>query len=157
MGRRNMKAAGFTLVEVLSVLFIIGLMTSVVVLSMPTPKSTLDVQAAKLTGQLNALVQDGLISGSVTAAGFSKDGYRLYSFENSEWTERASGEWQDSYRLTLTRASAKLDMPKKTEPFILFQPTGLSTPFELTLSDRDTKYALKTKGDGRIELIKSRP
>ena len=152
-----MKTAGFTLVEVLSVLFIIGLMTSFVVISMPTPKSALEVQATKLTGQLNALAQDGLISGSVNAAGFSKDGYALYSFENSEWTERASGEWQESYRLTFTRASAKLDMPKNAEPIILFQPTGLSTPFELTLSDRDTKYALTTKGDGRIELIKSLP
>jgi len=157
MGRRITKESGFTLVEILSVLVLIGLMSSVVILSLPEPKSELDKQAAILSGQLNALAQDGLISGSVTAAGFSKDGYALYAFENSEWTERAAGEWQDSYRMTLTRASAKLELPKKTEPIILFQPTGLSTPFEFTLSDRDTKYALKTVGDGRVELVKSLP
>jgi len=151
------KDAGFTLVEILSVLVIIGLMTSVVVLSIPQPKSALDEQAERLTYELNAMAQDGLISGSVNAAGFSKEGYTLYSFENSEWTERASGEWQDSYRLTFTRASAKIDLPKEIEPTILFQPTGLSTPFELTLSDRDTQYALTTSGDGRVELIKSLP
>ena len=48
-------------------------------------------------------------------------------------------------------------MPKTTDPIIMFQPTGLSTPFELTLSDRDAKYALKTDGDGRVNLIKSLP
>lgn len=157
MGRRITKDSGFTLVEILCVLVVIGLMSSVVILSMPTPKSNLEKQATLLSGQLNALAQDGLISGTVNAAGFSKEGYALYSFENSEWNQRASGEWDDNYRLSFTRASATLEMPKTTDPIIMFQPTGLSTPFELTLSDRDAKYALKTDGDGRVNLIKSLP
>ena len=157
MSRHIKEDAGFTLVEILSVLLIVGLMSSVVVLSIPKPKSPLDEQAARLNSELNALAQDGLISGSVNAAGFSKDGYSLYTFENSEWTERASAEWQDSYRLTFTRGSVKLDLPKETDPIVMFQPTGLSTPFELTMSDRNIKYALKTEGDGRVELIKSIP
>ena len=157
MGRRITKESGFTLVEILSVLVVIGLMSSVVILSIEPPKSELDKQVERLSVELNALAQDGLISGSVTAAGFSEDGYALYAFENSEWMERASADWQDSYRMTLTRASAKLDMPKEADPIILFQPTGLSTPFEFTLSDRDMKYTLKTEGDGRVELVKSEP
>lgn len=157
MGRRITKEAGFTLVEILSVLVVIGLMSSVVILSMPHPKSDLDKQAEQLSIQLNALAQDGLISGSVTAAGFSEDGYTLYAFENSEWAERASAQWQESYRMTLTRGSARIDLPKKSDPIILFQPTGLSTPFEFTLEDRETKYALTTSGGGRIDLIKSVP
>jgi len=59
--------------------------------------------------------------------------------------------------MTLERASARLDIPKKTDPIIVFQPTGLSTPFEFTLSDNETTYALATSGDGRIELVKSLP
>lgn len=157
MGRRITKELGFTLVEILVVLFVMALTTSVVILSVEPPKSPLEKQAQLLTGQLNALAQDGLISGSVTAAGFSEDGYALYSFENSEWAERASGEWQDSYRLSFSRANKKLDMPKETDPIIMFQPTGLSTPFELSLSDRDAKYTLASAGDGRVELAKSLP
>ena len=157
MRRRIVKDAGFTLVEILCVLVVIGLMSAVVVLSIPPPKSELDRQAALLTRQLNALAQDGMISGSVTAAGFSKDGYALYSFENSEWAEKATADWSGSYRLTLSRGSTKLDMPKTAEPIMVFQPTGLSTPFELTLSDRETKYALKAEGDGRVALVKSVP
>ncbi len=154
---RNLKDAGFTLVEILAVLAIIGLMSSVVILTMPKPKSALDIQANKLTTALNALAQDGLISGQVNAAGFSKDGYSLYTYREGQWVERASGEWADSYRLKFTRGTAKIDIPKKTVPTLLFQPTGLSTPFELTLSDRDMKYTLKTAGDGRVMLVKSVP
>jgi len=157
VGRRITKEAGFTLVEILSVLVVIGLMSSVVILSIEPPKSALEKQAERLNSELNALAQDGLISGSVNAAGFSEEGYALYSFENSEWTERVSDEWQDSYRITFTRASAKLNLPKTTDPIVMFQPTGLSTPFELTLSDSDLKYSLRTEGDGRIQLIKSLP
>ena len=157
MGRRITKDAGFTLVEILCVLVVIGLMSSVVILSVPKPKSSLEKQAVLLTGQLNALAQDGLISGSVKAAGFSKDGYALYAFENSEWTERVSAEWENSYRLSLTRTSATLEIPKTTEPIMVFQPTGLSTPFELTLSDRDMSYTVSTSGDGRVDFIKSLP
>lgn len=157
MGRQITKESGFTLVEILSVLVVIGLMSSVVILSVPKPKSTLDKQASILTGQLNALAQDGLISGSVTAAGFSEEGYALYAFENSEWTEQFSAPWQDSYRMSLTRASAKLDLPKTSDPLIMFQPTGLSTPFELSLSNGELKYVLKAVGDGRVELVKSLP
>ena len=157
MGRRITKEAGFTLVEILCVLAVLALTSSVVLLTVKPPKSELEKQATLLTGQLNALAQNGLITGSVNAAGFSKDGYALYSFENSEWTEQTTGEWSDSYRMSFTRATAKLDMPKTTEPIIMFQPTGLSTPFELTLSDSDVKYAVKTTGDGRVDLVKSLP
>lgn len=157
MRQRTSYEAGFSLVEIMVVLFIIGIMSSVVVLSIQPPKSALEKQATLLTSQINALAQDGLISGSVNAVGFSRDGYTLYSFENSEWTERVTDEWEENYRMTLKRVSAKLEMPKTTEPIIMFQPTGLSTPFEFTLSDRDTKYALKTSGDGKVELVKSQP
>lgn len=157
MRRRASHEAGFTLVEILTVLVVIGLMSSVVILSIQPPKSALDKQAAQLTSQLNAMAQDGLISGRVSAAGFTRDGYTLYTFENGDWTERVTGDWNDKYRVRLERASAKIDLPKKTSPSIIFQPTGLSTPFELTLSDRDMQYALKTAGDGRVELVKSVP
>jgi len=157
MACRASKEAGFTLVEILTVLVIIGLMSSIVILSIPTPKSALDKQAEQLTSQLNALAQDGLISGRVGAAGFTRDGYALFSYEDGDWAERHTSEWTENYRIRLERASARIDLPKEITPSIIFQPTGLSTPFELTLSDRDVKYTLNTEGDGRIELVKSVP
>lgn len=155
MGRRITRESGFTLVEILSVLVVVGLMSSVVILSMPQPKSTLDKEAERLVVELNALAQDGLISGSVNAVGFSEGGYALYRFENSDWAEQASREWRESYHMTFSRNSAKLELPKNLEPIILFQPTGLSTPFELTLSNGDQNYVIETRGDGRVNLVKS--
>ena len=154
MSARRQREAGFTLIEVLTVLIIIGLMTSIVILTVPTPKSTLDQQAEFMVGSLNELAQNSIITGKVGAAGFSQSGYVLYQFADDEWQELTSNEWGESYRLRYTRADARLDLPKEAAPSILFQPTGLSTPFELVMSDNDIAYTLLTSGDGRVVLRK---
>lgn len=154
MSARPNREAGFTLIEVLTVLIIIGLMTSVVVLTIPTPKSALDTQAEFMVGSLNELAQNSIITGKVGAAGFSQSGYVLYQFADDEWQELTSSEWRESYRLLYERADARLDLPKEATPSILFQPTGLSTPFELVMSDNDAEYTLLTSGDGRVVLRK---
>lgn len=146
--------AGFTLVEILTVLVIIGVMSSVVILSMPTPKTELDKQAELMVGTLNKMAQESIINGRVSAAGFDRSGYALYQYTDDGWQEMAADEWDASYRLKYKRYGASLDIPKKAEPSILFQPTGLSTPFELAMSDKDSVYTLVGVGDGRIILRK---
>lgn len=148
------KEAGFTLVEILAVLIIIGIMSSVVILSIPTPKTALDKQAQVVVGTLNKMAQESIINGRVSAAGFDRSGYVLYEYADDAWQELASDEWDESYRLKYKRIGAALDLPKKAEPSILFQPTGLSTPFELAMSNNDIAYTLIGEGDGRVILRK---
>ena len=154
-GLASDKETGFTLVEVLAVLIIIGLMSSIVILSIPTPKSALEKQTQVMVGSLNELAQNSIINGRVSAAGFSQSGYTLYEYDQDEWQELASDEWDAGYRLQYKRADTRLDLPKTSSPSILFQPTGLSTPFELAMSNNDIAYTLMTTGDGRIVLQKN--
>jgi len=149
------QETGFTLVEVLAVLIIIGLMSSIVILSIPTPKSALEKQAQVMVGSLNQLAQNSIINGRVSAAGFSQSGYTLYEYDQDEWQELASDEWDEGYRLQYKRADTRLDIPKNASPSIVFEPTGLSTPFELAMSDNDIGYTLMTAGDGRVILQKN--
>ncbi len=154
MTSRPHHEAGFTLVEVLVVLVIIGVMASIVILSIPTPKTALDKQANIMVGTLNKMAQDSIISGRVSAVGFDRSGYVLYEFANDDWQETVSDEWAETYSLKYKRIGAVLDLPKKAKPAVLFQPTGLSTPFELSLSDKDIAYTLIGEGDGRVALRK---
>jgi len=147
--------AGFTLTEILIVLVIIALMSSAVILTIPPSKSKLETQAQMMVGALNQMSQNSLINGRVSAVGFSKDGFGLYDYVNGEWAETFSEGWRDSYRLEFEREETKLDLPKTTSPSILFHPTGLSTPFELAMSNGETKYVLETSGNGRVILQKS--
>ena len=156
MTSRPHHEAGFTLVEILAVLIIIGVMSSVVILSIPTPKTALDKQAQLMVGTLNKMSQNSIINGRVSAAGFGRSGYTLYEFADDAWQEVTSDTWGDSYRLKYKRIGAELDLPKKAEPSVLFQPTGLSTPFELALSDKDNVYTLIGEGDGRVILRKDK-
>ena len=154
MSARLHKDAGFTLIEILSVLVIIGLMSSVVVLAIPTPKSALETQAPKLAKQLNALAQEGIISGQVTAAGFSGEGYTLYGYEREEWIVLHEQDWDEPYRLTLKRNDTQLAVPEELVPLITFSPNGLSTIFELSLSDGERGFTLEDSGNGRVLIVK---
>jgi len=85
----------------------------------------------------------------------SSEGFGLYDYVNGEWEETFTDGWHDSYRLQFEREEAKLDLPKTTAPSILFHPTGLSTPFELAMSNGQTEYVLEASGNGRVVLRKS--
>jgi len=152
---KSHSEAGFTLTEILIVLVIIALMSSVVILTIPPPKSDLETQVEMMVGALNRMSQNSLITGRVSAAGFSSEGFGLYDYVNGEWEETFTDGWHDSYRLQFEREEAKLDLPKTTAPSILFHPTGLSTPFELAMSNGQTEYVLEASGNGRVVLRKS--
>lgn len=151
---RQHKEAGFTLIEILSVLVVISLISALVILSIPTPKTSLDKQAELMVGTFNKMAQESIITGRVSAVGLDRDGYALFEFADDEWQEIISDDWDDNYRLKYKRAGADLDLPKEMQPSILFQPTGLSTPFELSLSDKDMAYTLLGEGNGRVVLRK---
>ncbi len=152
MPARSHHEAGFTLVEILAVLIIIGLMSAVVILSIPRPDSPLKKQAQLMTGHINQLAQNGIISGRVGAVGISKDGYALYNYQDQDWHEIISGEWDRGSRVRFKRENKNLELPKEITPIILFQPTGLSTAFELSLSDGGAQYIISGQGDGRVAL-----
>ena len=152
MPSRSHHEAGFTLVEILAILIIIGLMSAVVILSIPRPDSPLEKQAQLITGHLNQLAQNSIISGRVGAVGISKAGYALYNYEDQDWHEITSGEWDASYRVRFKRENKNLELPKETTPTILFQPTGLSTAFEISLTDGGAQYIISAQGDGHVAL-----
>lgn len=149
------KEAGFTLIEILSVLVIIGLLSGLVVFNLPTPKTDTQTQAETLTRQLNALAQDGLISGEVRGFGVSESGYALYRYDGETFKSVAQGNWAKNLKPALKRNDSKVKLPKEISPQILFEPTQINTPFILDLSGPQARFELQSKGDGRVLLVKT--
>ena len=147
---RPAREAGFTLIETLSVLVIIGLMSAVVVLAIPAPRSALETQSENLARQLNALTQDGIIAGQTVGLGLSPEGYSLYQYDREDWVLVHESAWEERYRLGLRRDGTSLDVPENAVPLFTFSPIGISSNFSLSLSDGDEDFLIQAAGDGRV-------
>ncbi len=156
-GRRNQ--AGFTLVEVMSVLLIIGLMTAVVVISLPPKTDPLITDGQAIRSDLRALAQAAIVQQKPFGLILRKDGYEIVRYENGLW--RSVGHKNPKAKgaaLFLYKDGLKIDVKKAEklgEPLIRFDTTGLATPFELRIEAGAQTYIIHAGPDGKIstELI----
>lgn len=134
------------------VLVIIGLMSSAVVMTFPKDPPPSRAVSDALVKRLNQTAQDSLLSGSPAAFGLSKTSFSFYSYNGSEWAEASSQKWPQGLTFTLRKAGEDIKLGDSSVPLIIFEPTGVSSVFTLTLSDFDGRYVLSSNGDGRVTL-----
>lgn len=147
---------GFTLVEVLCVLVILGLATGLVVLNLPTRAPALETQLKQVSAQLNIAARNAQIDGQIRGLDIAPDGYELFNYD-ADWTSQGAQAWPDVRRVKLNvdgtivdfKARAKLEDPR---PLIVFDPTEGVTPFALEVQSRDGEYILASDDSGKISV-----
>jgi len=131
---------------------IIGLMTSAVVLTLPQDKAVVNIYAENLLRDLNGAAQSSLLTGKTAALGVSEKAYAIYAYENEDWVPKRMEDWPEGVFVTFEKDAAKLELTEDVVPLALFEPTGQSTFFALTLRNHDKELRLSSKGDGRVVL-----
>lgn len=133
------------------VVFIIGLATGLVVLTMP-PRATPEQSAAKAFSQTMTQAQDqAILSGQPIGLILLEDGYSLAAWRAGRWeTVRGGQRFQHGLRLDL-RSESKVQFPDGW-PDIVFDSTGVSPSAELRLRGRsgDIDITLAMSGEVRI-------
>ena len=147
------KDSGFSLIEVMAVLFIIGLIVGSVILTMPERKSQFEKQSDRFIVEIRSIIEDGLITGHVTALSVNDEGYSLYEYKSGEWETLKDSSWALDYKVELKRDGVTLKLPEQREPQIVFQPIGQSSSFALTLDDGDQEHQFISLGQSRIDRI----
>lgn len=150
--KTHIKEAGYTLVEIMAVMVIIGLMTSAVVLTLPKDKAVVNVYAEDLVRDINGAAQASLLSGKMAALGVSEKAYAIYAYEDDAWVSKREGDWPDGVFVTFEKDKAELQLTEEIVPLALFEPTGQSTVFDLTLRNHDKVLKLSSQGDGRVVM-----
>lgn len=151
------KQSGFSLVEVMISLFIIGLMVGVVILNLPDRENSVVVEGRKLAANLQMAAQSSLIGQYPSGVRFNEEGYSIVKYDGEEWTPQNTysfGEDQTPI-ISLRQNGAELDMDevrKSNIPVIRYDTTGLATPFELSLLYGNEKVSLTGGVDGRIKI-----
>lgn len=139
---------GFTLVELLIVLTIIGLMSAAVVIAMPDPRGSLMSEAERFAARAKA-VQDRAVIGArpmavrVTSAGYGFD-------------RRAGGEWEAlndepfvDYRWA---EGVQAMIGGSGAARIVFDATGMADPATVTLVRDGEQVVVSIAMDGRIDV-----
>lgn len=153
--------AGFTLVEILCVLAVLGLTAGLVVLNLPRGEDPFKAEVQTFATHLNIAARDSAIDGRIRGIEINETGYDLLEY-SGEWRDISSTEWNDVFDVQLSiedqvidfndraKVLASAEKGEKTAPLIHLDPTGGVTLFTLELEGRDLTYQLTTDLRGRV-------
>ena len=142
--QRARSRAGFTLVELLMVVAIIGLAAGAVVLSMPDPRPSIGVEAERFAARLVRAREEALMTNRLVAVETDARGYGFVGLDGDEWTPLsgvfAPRPWGEG--VTAPRAPMR----------VVFDPTGVTDPAEITLSRDGVSRTIRIDGAGEVTL-----
>jgi len=146
---RRSAEHGFTLVELMIVLAIIGVMSAVVILTMPDPRGALIDDAEKFAARVQVARDGAIIDGREMGVAIDPLGY---GFE-----ERRRGAWRPVQQRALQRIEwskgTGVAIGRDTRKTIIFDTTGLvSEPATVTLRRDGEQLGIAIGQDGTIRV-----
>jgi general secretion pathway protein H len=143
MARARARIGGFTLVELMVVIVIIGLAASVVVLSMPETGGSLNAEAEAFAARAKASRDGAILEARPAAVRLGPGGYETMRRLDGQWREVASHPWVEGTAAELSGG---------TNGSIRFDSTGLAEPARVTLARGERRIAIDIGADGNVRL-----
>ena len=133
------RAQGFTLVELMVVIVIIGLAAAAVVLAMPEQGGSLRSEAVRFAARAKAARDTAILQSRPVAVAVGPAGYEIRTRERGAWRTDARYEWTGP-----TRPAAAIS--------IRFDETGLAEPAAILLRRGERRALIEIAGDGRVHV-----
>jgi general secretion pathway protein H len=150
---------GFTLLEVLVVVMIIGIVISFAVLSLKGSNPDLEDEAQRLQALVTLSSQEAVLQGRELAVEFTAGGYDFLAYDGKRWQPLADDETlrpralpKDlvlEYQAEGEKMAIGIKDGEVTPPRIYFLSSGEVSPFQLTLRRRDESGSYTLSGDVR--------
>lgn len=139
---------GFTLVEVLVVLVIVGLMTSLVLFNAPAAELSLTDEAERFGARLLRAREEALLTNRVVEVRVTSEGYEFGTRRGAQRLTLsaapfAAGAWSNATTVTVASDGGSR---------IAFDSTGLSTPTEIDLFRAEGRVRIRIDGAGNIQI-----
>ena len=140
-----------TLVEVMTVLFIIGLTASLVTLTLPQRPSAEQASAQAFARLLREAQDQAILAGQPVGLQLNERGYALVQWQRDIWRPQGAAVALPR-RMSL---GVQTDPPARPEnwPDIVFDPTGIVQPAEFQLRARGVRIDISLLETGEVRLV----
>ena len=138
---------GFTLVELLIALAIIGLMSALVVLAIPDPRGTLTAEAERFAASARAAQEKAVMDNRPIVVRIDSTGYGFEQRSEGEWRPVADRTFGD--RVWTEGTAPELEGESER---IAFDSSGFAEPREIILVREDERIAVEIGDGGRIHV-----
>jgi len=141
------RRAGFTLVELLMTVAIIGVAAGAVVLSMPDPRPSVGEDAERFAARLTRAREEAILSNRTVAVEATAGGYAFSVFEGARWSPLREGPFE-AERWADGVSAAPVEPPLR----LTFDPTGVAEPGRLALSRDGRSVTVAVDGAGEVSI-----
>ena len=163
VNRRYSHEAGFTLVEMMAVLVIVGLASALVVLTLPAPESDAEKSAERFAALVQRAAEEAVISGNVVGVRVDGAGYDFQRWRGGAWIAMPgfrAVQWPSGVIVNVSSdalSAERLEVLDEEDapPLIRFDSTGGSTPFRVQISRGQQRFVFEGDGGGGFMLERS--
>ena len=153
---------GMSLIEVMVVVFIIGMSAGVVVMTLPTPKSAAVQAADQFARDITEAQERAFMTGLPVALKLTETGYGVLNWKQTGWSPEGPETVLDRTLEIRMRhdapGPAQPDYPTEWPedwPQIVFDPTGVNAPLAFRLTGRVDQVDIMISQTGEV-LIDTR-
>ncbi len=154
---------GFTLIEILVVMILLGIVMTIAVISIGNSQSEqLEEDMRRLLQIARLTHEEAIINQQTLAIKFSEHGYSIQRYEDKgkTWipvTEPAfflPKQLDESYEIKLLQDGLSVSLKEEDGGKVLMYSSGEMTPFELVVSLPDSEINYRLTGDlmGKLEI-----
>lgn len=157
-----MKSRGFTLLEILVVVLIIGIVVGVATLAIrDNPAQRVETEGQRFAALLRLASQEAVLQSREVAIVFERHGYHFLVFDEGEWIPPDDDVFRaralpDGMELEIVIEGERLEFgaQRRQDPRIFLLSGGEMTPFELDIRFDDRRASYRIRGDfgGRLAL-----
>ncbi len=142
--------SGFTLIELMIVVTIIGLASAAVVLALPDPRGRLTDEAERFAARTRAAHDLAIVGAQPISVWVSAGGYGFDERRDGAWVAMAERPLRVTQWSKGTSAQPSGDNSRDR---VLFDPTGIADrPLDVTLARADQTIVVHIGTDGKVRI-----